>query len=385
LSASSNQTPNKLNHKRLTPFVLKHGDDGRFVGVGDLNTQVSSSVWEEILKLAKGHKANGAVSLDLSSISSLDLNGAAQLLWLKHSLKRKGLNLEISEIPANLTPIWQLAIDTLGPLAQKPPEPAFFERMGRIHSSAWADFLALSAFLGELLSHLLEIMIRPWRLRWGSTLFLIEQAVINALPVTALVSFLVGLILAFQSAMFMRLFGVDIFVADLVGLALIRELGTLLTAIVLTGRSGSAFSAELGAMKANQEIDAFVTMGLSPSRDLVLPRVMALTLATPLLTVLADFAGLIGGNVVMVTLGHPVSVFWTELSGHVDMSDFATGLFKSFVFGFTVAAIGCQRGLAAGNGPTAVGQATPLGVVTNLIVLAVLDSLFAILFYVLRW
>jgi phospholipid/cholesterol/gamma-HCH transport system permease protein len=185
--------------------------------------------------------------------------------------------------------------------------------------------------------------------------------------------------------MFMRMFGVDIFVADLVGLALIRELGTLMTAIVLTGRSGSAFSAELAAMKANQEIDAFVTMGLSPSRDLVLPRVLALTLATPFLTILADFAGLLGGNLVMITLGHTASVFWQELSGHIDTSDVATGLFKSIVFGFTVAAIGCQRGLSAANGPTAVGQATTKGVVTNIIILAILDSLFAILFYVLKW
>jgi phospholipid/cholesterol/gamma-HCH transport system permease protein len=325
------------------------------------------------------------MAIDISTIKSLDLNGAAQLLWLKNRLKRKGVTLAISEPPKHLAAIWTLALNTLGPPAELPVQPSFFEKMGRLHSNFWADFLALTAFLGELLSHLVEIIFRPWRLRWGSTLFLVEQAVVNALPVTALVSFLVGLILAFQSAMFMRLFGVDIFVADLVGLALIRELGTLLTAIVLTGRSGSAFSAELGAMKANQEIDAFVTMGLSPSRDLVLPRVMALTLATPLLTVLADFAGLIGGNVVMVTLGHPVSVFWTELSGHVDMSDFATGLFKSFVFGFTVATIGCQRGLAAASGPTAVGQATTLGVVTNIIVLAVLDSLFAVLFYILNW
>jgi phospholipid/cholesterol/gamma-HCH transport system permease protein len=243
----------------------------------------------------------------------------------------------------------------------------------------------MAGFLGELLSRLAELAAKPWRLRWAAAMRIAETSAIDALPVTALVAFLVGLILAFQSAMFMRLFGVDIFVADLVGLSIIRELGTLLTAIVLTGRSGSAFSAELGAMKANQEIDAFVTMGLSPSRDLVLPRVLALTLATPLLTVLADLAGLLGGNLVMVTLGHPVGVFWQELSSHVDASDIATGLFKSIVFGFTVAAIGCQRGLAAGPGPAAVGQATTKGVVTNIIVLAVLDSLFAVLFYVMRW
>jgi phospholipid/cholesterol/gamma-HCH transport system permease protein len=138
-------------------------------------------------------------------------------------------------------------------------------------------------------------------------------------------------------------------------------------------------------MKSNQEIDAFLTMGLSPVRDLALPRIMALTLAAPFLTVLADFAGLVGGNVVMVTLGYPVIVFWQELSTSIDISDISTGLFKSLVFGFTVAAIGCQRGLATGPGAEAVGEATTKGVVTNIVVLAALDSLFAVLFYVLNW
>ncbi|MDR2368822.1 MAG: ABC transporter permease [Deltaproteobacteria bacterium] len=369
-----------IESQNHSPFRIEPAEPGRFVLKGSLNAHVPSKVWDVFSKFPRGQ-----VRLDLASISSLDLNGAAQLLWLRERLRRRGVAAEFTDPPGNLIPIWRLAVDTLGPPADPPPRPHFFERMGRIHSEVWADFLSMAAFLGELLSHLLGFLVRPWRLRWADTFFLIEQAVIDALPVTALVAFLVGLILAFQSAMFMRLFGVDIFVADLVGLALIRELGTLLTAIVLTGRSGSAFSAELGAMKANQEIDAFVTMGLSPSRDLVLPRVMALTMATPFLTILANFAGLLGGNVVMVTLGHPIIVFWEELSGHIDLSDVMTGLFKAFVFGFTVATIGCQRGLAAGNGPTAVGQATTHGVVTNIIVLAVLDSLFAILFYVANW
>ena len=231
----------------------------------------------------------------------------------------------------------------------------------------------------------MRLAFRPWRIRRALTLAIIERSVVNALGVTCLVAFLVGLILAFQSAMFMKLFGVDIFVADLVGLSIVRELGTLLTAIVLTGRSGSAFSAELGSMKTNQEIDAFLTMGLSPVADLAIPRILALTLATPLLTILADFSGLIGGNVVMVTLGHPVAAFWVELSSHLDTSDVATGLGKAVVFGFVVALIGCQRGLSAGDGPGAVGEATTKGVVTNIVSLAFLDSLFAVLFYVLDW
>ncbi|MDR0355894.1 MAG: ABC transporter permease [Deltaproteobacteria bacterium] len=365
------------------PVTLKRLPDGRFSLSGSLTAEAPGSLWDELV--GSGGCSEGGKSIELSGLSNLDLNGAAQLLWLREKCQAEGTDLSLTDLPTRFLPIWELAEKTLGPRTSPPPRPSLVEIMGQIQASVWQDFLELVCFLGELLSHLTKLTFKPWLLRWSSTMAITESAVVNALPVTALVAFLVGLILAFQSAMFMRLFGVDIFVADLVGLAIIRELGTLLTAIVLTGRSGSAFSAELGAMKANQEIDAFVTMGLSPVRDLVLPRVLALTFATPLLTVLADFAGCLGGNVVMMTLGHPFSVFWTELSTHISVSDLATGLFKAFVFGFTVAAIGCQRGLAAQSGPMAVGQATTSGVVTNIVVLSVLDSLFAVLFYALKW
>ncbi|MDR1050394.1 MAG: ABC transporter permease [Deltaproteobacteria bacterium] len=367
---------------RNSPLTIDGPRGGRASLRGELTAKAPGAVWDKLLGT---RKPPGPLVLDLGELSGLDLNGAAQLLWLRDRFRAGGAELTVENLPGRLRPIWDLAVSTLGPPVAPPRRPSLLEVTGRILADAWSDALALTGFLGELLYHLGGVFRRPWSLRWGATMAQAQTAVVDALPVTALVSFLVGLILAFQSAMFMRMFGVDIFVADLVGLALIRELGTLLTAIVLTGRSGSAFSAELGAMKANQEIDAFVTMGLSPGRDLVLPRVAALTVATPLLTVLADFAGLLGGNLVMVTLGHPVSVFWTELAGHIGASDIATGLFKSFVFGFSVAAIGCQRGLAAGSGPMAVGEATTRGVVTNIVVLSVLDSLFAVLFYVLRW
>jgi phospholipid/cholesterol/gamma-HCH transport system permease protein len=267
----------------------------------------------------------------------------------------------------------------------KSPKLTIIQETGQVMVFLWRDVVEMMAFLGELIAHLGGLIRRPWSGRWAMIIKIVETAVVNSLPVTALVAFLVGLILAFQSAMFMRMFGVDIFVADLVGLAMIRELGSLMTAIVLTGRTGSAFSAELGSMKTNQEIDAFVTLGLSPTRDLALPRVLALTLATPFLAILANFAGLLGGNLVMISLGYPIRVFWDELGSHVDASDITTGLFKALVFGFTVAAIGCQRGLAAGDGPEAVGQSTTRGVVTNIIVVAFLDSLFAVIFYVLNW
>jgi phospholipid/cholesterol/gamma-HCH transport system permease protein len=360
-------------------LFLDYLGDGRYALSGALTAKADGRLWEPLFQ------GGGPIMVELSRLSAMDLNGAAQLLWLRDSLAQAGRTVDFTEPPAAMAPIWELAGRTLGPPTERPPEPGLVEELGLAALGLASDARDLVAFAGEALAHTLRLLARPWRIRRALTASIIERSVVNALGVTCLVAFLVGLILAFQSAMFMKLFGVDIFVADLVGLALVRELGTLLTAIVLTGRSGSAFSAELGSMRINQEIDAFLTMGLSPVADLAIPRILALTLATPLLTILADLSGLLGGNVVMVALGHPVSAFWVELSQHLDTSDVATGLGKAVIFGMVVALIGCQRGLSAGDGPGAVGEAVTRGVVTNIVVLAFLDSLFAVLFYVLDW
>jgi phospholipid/cholesterol/gamma-HCH transport system permease protein len=348
-----------------------------------LNADAPRGTWDFLLKLGPSDR----LVIDAANLEGLDLNGAAQLLWATDAAKSLGAELTVAAMPETLTPIWNLARETLDKTrpSPKPKRLTLVQETGLAVVSLWEDCLGIMAFLGETIFHVAGLFRRPWTGRWSMVLKIVESAVVNALPVTALVAFLVGLILAFQSAMFMRMFGVDIFVADLVGLAMIRELGSLMTAIVLTGRTGSAFSAELGSMKTNQEIDAFVTLGLSPVRDLALPRILALTAATPCLAVLANLAGLLGGNLVMISLGYPVRVFWDELGSHVDASDISTGLFKALVFGFVVAAVGCQRGLAAGDGPEAVGLSTTKGVVTNIIFVAFLDSLFAVIFYVLNW
>jgi phospholipid/cholesterol/gamma-HCH transport system permease protein len=367
------------------PFGFEGPDgDGVVVLTGDLNAfaQTLPLLSAAILKSGKTK-----VELDLSSLKSLDLNGAAILTDIIGTSAQKGVKVSVGKIHPHHGPIWKLASETIDaiPDTKAPESLGFFATTGKIVIDFFRDAGDLITFFGEVSVWGLRLFIRPWTGRWRHALSITEKAVVDALPVTSLVAFLVGLILAFQSAMVMQIFGVDIFVADLVGISLVRELGALLTAIVLTGRSGSAFSSELASMKSNQEIDALVTMGLYPVRDLALPRIISLTLATPLLTILANMAGLVGGNVVMVAIGHPVMAFWKELVLHLDLSDILTGFFKSFVFGFTVAMIGCQRGLYAEAGPSAVGWATTHGVVTNIIVIAVLDSLFAVMFYVLDW
>jgi phospholipid/cholesterol/gamma-HCH transport system permease protein len=237
---------------------------------------------------------------------------------------------------------------------------------------------ALLEFAGELAVAILRAARRPRSVRWSNAWLTAEQAGVDGLPIIALVGFLLGLILAFEAGIAMRRFGAEIFVANLLAISMLRELGPLVTAIILAGRTGSAFAAELGTMKVGEEIDALITMGLEPVRFLVLPRVLAAVTMTPLLTVFANLFGLIGGAVVMQSMGFPLVTYVNQILSAVEMKDFLVGLFKSLVYGIVVAAIGCLRGLQTTTGASAVGQSTTSAVVSGIILIAIVDGVFAV-------
>jgi phospholipid/cholesterol/gamma-HCH transport system permease protein len=241
----------------------------------------------------------------------------------------------------------------------------------------------LIAFVGELCAALGRAFRHPGLVRWKDALLTAELAGVNALPIVALLGFLLGLIMAFQSAIPMRQFGADLYVANLIGLSMLRELGPLLTAIILAGRSGSAFAAELGTMKVTEELDALTTMGLEPVGFLVVPRVIAAVAMTPLLAVWAGFFGLIGGAVVMLSLGFPLVTYVIQVESAVTVGDMIGGLGKSFVFGIVVAAIGCLRGLQTKSGASAVGESATRAVVSGLVLITIVDGVFAVIFYYL--
>jgi phospholipid/cholesterol/gamma-HCH transport system permease protein len=199
----------------------------------------------------------------------------------------------------------------------------------------------------------------------------------------ALIAFLMGLIMAFQAASPLRQFGAELFIANLIGLSVLRELGPLMTAIVVAGRSGSAFAAELGTMKVREEIDALKTMGLDPVRFLIVPRVVAAVCMTPLLTIFADLVGLMGGSVVMLSLGFPLITYFHQVQYAVSYGSLVGGLVKAFVFGILVAGIGCLRGLQARTGATAVGESTTSAVVSGIILIAITDGIFSVIYYYL--
>ncbi|MDL2260284.1 ABC transporter permease [Deltaproteobacteria bacterium OttesenSCG-928-K17] len=324
------------------------------------------------------------VVFDLSGLTALDLNGAAQLFNAASGLEASGCLVSIKSPPKKFAAIFTLAREALAaPMAQAPAKSGFFEEIGRNIVALKNDLVEVTTFFGELVAEFFKSVAKPSSIRWPEVFSIAETAGVNAVPISALVSFLVGLIIAFQSAMALQMFGMTIFVADMVGIAVVRELGPLITAIVLAGRSGSAFSAELGAMKAAEEVDAITTMGLSAVRELALPRVLASVLTTPLVTLLSCFMGIVGGSVVLMAMGISMFIYWQEAISLVSPATFYICISKSILFGFTVAAVGCLRGLSAGDGPGAVGRATTSGVVTNIVLIAVLDSLLAVLFYVL--
>ena len=268
------------------------------------------------------------------------------------------------------------------------PEPAApaaspVEQIGRATVMLGNDIVDLIAFVGELCAALGRALRHPGLVRWRDALLTAELAGVNALPIVALLGFLLGLIMAFQSAIPMRQFGADLYVANLIGLSMLRELGPLLTAIILAGRSGSAFAAELGTMKVTEELDALTTMGLEPVGFLVVPRVIAAVAMTPLLAVWAGVFGLIGGAVVMLSLGFPLVTYIIQVESAVTVGDMIGGLGKSFVFGIVVAVIGCLRGLQTKSGASAVGESSTRAVVSGLVLITIVDGVFAVIFYYL--
>ena len=364
-----------------TEFKITSGDGGGLSFSGPLTVKTPSSAWTPVA----GEIQNGReLKFDLSGLSNLDLNGAAQLFSVAARAEQAGSRISMTGLPDRLSAIFNLAHGALSEAktAEPPVKSGFFEEMGHNLITMKNNAVVMVTFTGELVLEFSRALRKPALIRWASVMRIAETAGVNAVPIACLVSFLVGLIIAFQSAMALQMFGMTIFVADMVGIAIVRELGPLITAIVLAGRSGSAFSAELGAMRAAEEVDAITTMGLSPVRELALPRVLASFITTPVVTIIASFMGILGGSFVLMAMGISMVIYWQEAISLVSPATFYICIFKSFLFGFTVAAIGCQKGLAAGDGPGAVGQATTSGVVTNIVAIAVLDSLLAVLFYV---
>jgi phospholipid/cholesterol/gamma-HCH transport system permease protein len=304
---------------------------------------------------------------------------------LRQRQERAGGRLEIRGLRGDFAEMLE-AWGSLDPaLMRSHPPPAinFIERAGESAVGAWKQLHALVSYVGELAVAFLTTLGHPRMLRWKDT-FLIAQTVgVNALPIVSLIGFLMGLIMAFQAVIPLGQFGAQIYVASLIGLSVIRELGPLMTAIVVAGRSGSAFAAEIGTMKVREEIDALITMGLDPVRFLVVPRVLATLVMTPLLTIYANLIGLIGGGVVLLSLGYSAAAFIDYVQWAVNYESLLGGLTKALAFGILIAAIGCFRGLETRTGARAVGDSTTSAVVSGIVLIVIADGIFSVVYYYL--
>jgi phospholipid/cholesterol/gamma-HCH transport system permease protein len=237
--------------------------------------------------------------------------------------------------------------------------------------------------IGMLSVHLLQTLLHPKSVRWQDFMKTMEDIGPNALPLIVLIGFLVGLITAFQAAIPLGRFGAQIYIADLVGLTLVKEMAPLMTAVLLAGRTASAYAAEIGSMKINQEIDALTTMGLDPVKFLTIPRILAATIMTPILSLFLLFFGLVGCGVVMQSLGYNYDIYIHQLESAIQLKDFLGGFIKTFVFGIVIAGIGCLHGLKTRFGASAVGYSTTQAVVSSIIMIVIIDGIFACVYYVL--
>jgi phospholipid/cholesterol/gamma-HCH transport system permease protein len=363
-----------MDHNPNVLEIVKEANLSRLKFSGRLDAEGVSGAWERALNAAgEGDR----VSVDASGVEYCDGAGLA-LLW---ELRRR-IGGEISGLKPEIAKLLQpFAEADRKEGEQGRTKDSTIEAIGRVVADLFRDFYEQISFVGQVVVTSLKMVRRPRELRWNDVWSTYERAGVDALVVVGLISFLTGLIMAFQAAPPLRQFGVDIFVVNLVALAMLRELGPIMTAIVLAGRSGSAFAAEIGTMKVNEEINALTTMGLDPVRFLVVPRVLAGVLVTPVLTIYSDLLGVGGGLFVMLGRGYPGVTLWRQLTTAVGVNDVMAGIIKGFVFGALVAGIGCLRGLQTKSGASAVGVSATRSVVTSIFLIVVVDAIFAVVYY----
>jgi phospholipid/cholesterol/gamma-HCH transport system permease protein len=334
----------------------------------------------ESLPLTAGEPAQ----LDATGIEALDTAGALMLQKLLSRLAGDGparpiQGLRPAFVKLNDAAAAQALAQRLPPAPG--PTPAPLARLGQRTLAALAQALGLIGFIGECSQALLTTLARPARFRWRPLLFNIRSAGFDALPIVGLLSFLLGIVVAYQGADQLRQYGANIFVADLIGLSMLREFAPLITAIIIAGRSGSAYAAQIGTMAVTEEIDAMRTLGIAPLEMLVLPKILALLIALPLLTVFADVLGVFGGMLMAkAQLGVGYGEFMERFSKAVSVTAYLVGICKAPVFAVIIAVVGCYQGFATHGGADSVGRQTTRSVVQSTFLVIVADALFSVAF-----
>lgn len=323
--------------------------------------------------------------LDLAKVVALDSTGAWAVYRTGEALRARGIAVEIlAANPAHDALIKRVA--DAHPGEEPTPEPpggfrAMVERVGASTIAIAGEITSLIAFLGLVVIAIGRSMVRPGRIRITSVVANMERSGLNALPIVGLLSFLIGVVLAYQGVDQLTRFGAEIFAINLLAVSMLREIGVLMTAILIAGRSGSAYTAQIGTMKVNQEIDAMSTLGLDPVEVLVLPRIFALVITLPLLAFYADMVGLMGGAIaLMLLLDMSPTQFLIQLNAAIPLWTFWIGIIKAPFFAFVISLIGCYEGLRVSGSAESVGRLTTQSVVEAIFLVIVLDAAFSILF-----
>jgi phospholipid/cholesterol/gamma-HCH transport system permease protein len=353
--------------------------DGRSAIVhltGDLTVPTARTFYAQLQTLAKRRDVRTIV-VDFSQVGRVDSSGVAAVSLVERFLQQHKKTLDLKELGDDHRAAFAMVPRTFEePVSVE--QPGALEQVGDAVVAGWNGTRALTAMVADTSRQAMFVVARKKRLPAGSVAAQIIEMGVGGIFVVALLSFLLGLTMGFQGVMQLERFGAGVFVADMISLSMVRELGPLMTAIILVGRTGAAIAAELGTMKVRSEIDALSTMGINPHRFLILPRLLALTIAGPALTLMSMFIGMFAGMLVTsVALDMPMGAYWQRVAEFVTIGDYGHGLLKSLVFAWIIATTSSHYGMRANGDPTSVGHATTRTVVVSILFIILVDAVFA--------
>ena len=356
----------------------------RLVAVGDWRARCLKPIDSRLRDFADDSVGRDLI-IDMSGVEHIDTTGAMVLQRTFHACDQRTARSKIVGASEAQAALMRQIESHLAPCHVVPAHKNAFlagvERLGHGAADAYFATQHLMAFIGHTLVTWWRVLTRPSHFRWTSTVHHMEEAGLNAIPIIGLMSFLIGAVVAFMGAKILRLFNAEIFTIELVGIAVLREFGVLLSAILIAGRSGSAFTAQIGSMKIREEIDAMRVLGLDPMEVLVLPRVIALIVMLPPIAYIADTLGLIGGLLVSWSvMDISPALFIARFQETIDLNHFWAGLIKAPFFAYVIAVIGCFQGMQVEGSAESLGQRTTLSVVQSLFLVIVIDAFFAMFF-----
>ena len=377
------------NENAARPGAWFEVEPGVFKAGGRWTIVESARLDQQLRELQAG--SGQTITMDASGIERLDSTGAWLLLRTRRALESAGRTVSALNVPERYASLLE-NLDRDDPARhaqQRGPRMSPWRyrlyRIGKATVEAGRQGWRMLGYLGRVTVETGEMIVAPRKnLRFAAMMYQVEETGISALPIVGLLAFLIGIVLAYQGADQLKRFGAQIFTINLLGVGVLREIGGLITAIIVAGRSGSAFTAHLGSMRVNQEIDAMQTMGLNTVDTLVLPRIIGLVIALPLLTFYANIMALIGGAMMCYfDLGITIPVFLRQLNQAVDVGTLMVGLVKAPVFAFVIALVGCYEGFQVERNAASVGLLTTRSVVESIFMIIVLDAGFSIVFSVL--